>query len=670
MKVDARVLDVTSTLEGERIGMTIDEGALAHIMSVLTDLYSDPEAACIREYSTNAFDAHVEAGVKRPIEIVLPTHLAPFLKIRDYGFGLNRDDINEIYSRYGASTKRSSNDLVGQLGLGCKSALTYTDQFTVTGIKDGIMTQVSVSRDEDGTGSMTVVSEGETDEPSGVEIVIPAKRGHSFESKAEKFFQFWTPGTVLVNGKQPERVNGTWIADDLLLTTEVDQSVVVMGNVAYPMMSAMDESSYDYRYNRMESIKTVAFVKIGDVAFTPSREALQAIRKTKDCLALIKDRVAKEKNPAFERIIASAPTKQEAYAKYLEVSRIGYDAHQPRWNGVPLPLAWKHATEQYLMTAPGRKYRGVRGTGKDSSIYNDKSKFSFIVNFDGAEMTSYRRTKLDLYMTRTGTPVPETYVMVESLSDVIPAYHKGILNPNLLPTENVREWFDNDHILDWSVIEKEKVVRENTKRNDGRPSGSYHGIVNSVKEKVILAKDIDTSKPVFYERGSSGYWGITETQSVKTINRLVPDSTIIVLGMNRIKKFTRDFPEAKEISAYLREQSKVWAANLSDDDKLLLHFSENDYMKRTLGSLRNFVDTLEDPALVSAVNIAIKPNSALVSEWQLWSRWGATYKAKFDNPLEKYVLLTHLSVYDTLRGKSQEHLHIYLNAAYAAEKEV
>src|ERR1035437_10098491 len=99
MKPEARVMNVTSTLQGERVGMSIDEGALAHIMSVLTDLYSDPEMAVIREYSTNALDAHVEAGVTRPIEVTLPSALSPYLKIRDYGTGLDVEDIRTIYSR-------------------------------------------------------------------------------------------------------------------------------------------------------------------------------------------------------------------------------------------------------------------------------------------------------------------------------------------------------------------------------------------------------------------------------------------------------------------------------------------------------------------------------------------------------------------------------------------
>lgn len=65
-------------LSGETIAMSVDTASMAHVLSVLTDLYSDPTLAVIREYSTNALDSHVEAGVKRPIDVSLPNAMTPF----------------------------------------------------------------------------------------------------------------------------------------------------------------------------------------------------------------------------------------------------------------------------------------------------------------------------------------------------------------------------------------------------------------------------------------------------------------------------------------------------------------------------------------------------------------------------------------------------------------
>jgi hypothetical protein len=58
------VLNITETgsLSGIEIPMEIDQDGLAHIIGLVTNLYSDVELAIIREYSTNAMDAHKDAG--------------------------------------------------------------------------------------------------------------------------------------------------------------------------------------------------------------------------------------------------------------------------------------------------------------------------------------------------------------------------------------------------------------------------------------------------------------------------------------------------------------------------------------------------------------------------------------------------------------------------------
>jgi len=39
------------SLGGEKVAMTLDQNSTAHLMSLLTNLYSDPLLAIIREYS-------------------------------------------------------------------------------------------------------------------------------------------------------------------------------------------------------------------------------------------------------------------------------------------------------------------------------------------------------------------------------------------------------------------------------------------------------------------------------------------------------------------------------------------------------------------------------------------------------------------------------------------
>ena len=52
----------------------IQDNDLSHIMGILrSQIYSDKLLAVIREYSTNAVDANVEAGNPAPINVHLPT---------------------------------------------------------------------------------------------------------------------------------------------------------------------------------------------------------------------------------------------------------------------------------------------------------------------------------------------------------------------------------------------------------------------------------------------------------------------------------------------------------------------------------------------------------------------------------------------------------------------
>lgn len=227
------------TLSSEdRIRMDFDPGSIAHLMSVLTDLYSDQEMAVIREYSTNGADSHSAAGISKPIEVTTPTELLPLFIVKDYGVGMSAREVYENFSKYGWSSKRDTDDETGMLGLGCKSALTYTSQFTMVCVKDGIENIVLVTRETDGAGAVQIVETTETDQPDGVEVRVPVKNASSFARKIQWFFRFWERGTVLVDDHEPTpfEENAALVIDpDIFLTESLENDYVVMGGVPYPL---------------------------------------------------------------------------------------------------------------------------------------------------------------------------------------------------------------------------------------------------------------------------------------------------------------------------------------------------------------------------------------------------------------------------------------------------
>jgi sensor histidine kinase regulating citrate/malate metabolism len=117
-----------------KTGFTI--AANASMFRILSDgLYSNKIKAVIREVSCNAYDANVDAGNGDvPIVVHLPNDLEPFFSIKDSGPGLNPEQMVDIYTQYGNSTKTDNNNAIGCLGLGSKSPFSYIDSFTVISV--------------------------------------------------------------------------------------------------------------------------------------------------------------------------------------------------------------------------------------------------------------------------------------------------------------------------------------------------------------------------------------------------------------------------------------------------------------------------------------------------------------------------------------------------------
>jgi len=623
--------EVVSTMQGEKIDLSLDENSLVHLMGVMTNLYSDPELACIREYSTNALDSHREAGIERPIEVTLPSPLNPSLKIKDYGVGLGPQELRDIYSKYGASTKRDTNEQVGMLGLGCKSALTYADQFTIEAVKDGQKTVAAVSRDDSGVGAITVVSCEPTDESSGVEIVIPAKSHHNFESKARDFFSVWGEGDVLVNGAPPSPFDPLLkLDDDLFIVNGHRRNHLVMGNVSYPF------DGLDYRLPY--GLSVLHYVDIGAVNFTPSREELHMTAKTKQTVASISKRVEKEVAAAIQREVDDATSKQDALKVFGRLaghwgSQIWHEGFE--YNGEEIQDVAEMPT--------GKSYRKVLRNSyrqKDSAVLRSVSNnwlggSVWFKNYDvDKEFTATKKKKLLQFCANKQISLDvNTFLLADSK-----------------PPSNI--WIDASNVFDWTDVEKEKLPRKvSTGYVSLHPTGSYEASVKGGEAERITADKIDTSKPIYYSVGNSHKiyeWG-------DEFN----DGTFVVFFSNRRDKFVRDFPTAKNVEDLLKRKAEKWAATVTDDQLAALAIA-HDYAAPgcALDAAR-----LEDPALKNYARLLKIDLTKLEEQRRLYRQHVSLKLPEAPKPLEKYPL------YDKYVFQAQPaHVYQYLNAAYAAQQ--
>src|SRR3546814_4295440 len=99
------------------------------------------------------------------------------------------------------STKDQSNDQIGGWGIGSKSPFSYTDQFVLVSVHDGVRSVYSVFKDEDSIPAIALLSQEETTDANGVEVSFPVETHHCnlFREATEKVVPFFTPLPNVVN---------------------------------------------------------------------------------------------------------------------------------------------------------------------------------------------------------------------------------------------------------------------------------------------------------------------------------------------------------------------------------------------------------------------------------------------------------------------------------------
>lgn len=305
---------------------------LVHIFNVLRNkMYTNKVLAVLREYSTNACDAHIESGQKdRPIEVTLPTPHARVLRIRDYGHGLTEDEVRNVYAMYGASTKRGSTELNGQLGFGSKAAFSYTDNYTIISYKDGTAYTYEAYVDETGLGAVSLVNKEPTTEPNGIEIRIDVQYQDvgNFIETARNLYKYFTvcpkvsnlPGVI---NRPAYTLRGTtWgLRSSPNQYYNPNENMIIMGNVAYPFNKNVirDNLGQSADWRAFESLLNCPidlFCPVGAVSIAASREALEYDKKTLRTLHDLFKTAIKEISENFNKRLSEAKDIVEAKQCY------------------------------------------------------------------------------------------------------------------------------------------------------------------------------------------------------------------------------------------------------------------------------------------------------------------------------------------------------------------
>jgi hypothetical protein len=351
---------------------------------ILSDgLYQDKIKAIIRELSCNAYDAHIEAGTQsKKFDVFLPTSFDHTFYIRDYGTGLSKPDIENIYTTYFESTKTNSNDVVGCLGLGSKSPFSYVDMFTVTSFFNGDQYIYSAFINEEGLPSISLINESKTNEENGLKIQFAVKRQdfREFSYKAsDVFFHFedkpnFTGNVPNISKRSYTVKKKTWgLSND-----RHSLALAIMGNVAYPInLDKCDFTSAERSI--LTHFAVDMFFEIGDLEVAANREGLSYNeRTTNEIMSRVREIIKDEKTRVENDL-----SKQKCYwdaviwinkeKKSNRIVNLLFDRVKLSYDGrdiessFPIPRYSKNRSTQLRLTLSRIGYKTKYSYGNHSS---------------------------------------------------------------------------------------------------------------------------------------------------------------------------------------------------------------------------------------------------------------------------------------------------------------
>lgn len=300
-------------------------------------IYSNPIEAIVREITANARDAHREIGkFNLPIKICLPNAFEPEFRVQDFGPGISPERIEEIYVKYGVSTKRDDNIQQGFFGIGAKSPFSLVNSFSIITITNEIKRTYCAFIDETRVGKIALTSEIPTDEGNGTTIVIPVKRDQvkQFEEAVHYFTQFWEVQPEIIGASLPplprtivECHLGKCV-DNYTRHNYNGNIVALIDGIPY----RVDENSkiLNYSYGQVLCVK----FEIGELPISASRDNLQLTATSRD---LIKDKVE-----ACEAEIIKTVNKQIAQCSTYKEAVVLVTSLRTHLGG--MNLKWKNLT--------------------------------------------------------------------------------------------------------------------------------------------------------------------------------------------------------------------------------------------------------------------------------------------------------------------------------------
>ena len=272
----------------ETVKMSLDLDSAQVLMQMLSkNLYSDSIGSTIRECASNALDSHRRAGSDKPIIVSFKRNSQADtyeFAVEDFGIGLDADDVVNIISKYGKSTKRNSNTELGMMGLGFKAPLAYSSSFYFVARKDGMERKYMMYEGED-TNSIDLLYEKPTTECNGVKVIVPVTYydRHNFTQKIKEQLAYFENVYFDV-----DQSIGYAVSNDFVIYRSEHFQFSSMATNNH-MHLCLDNVSYPIDWEKLGidriNIKIALRFSLSDGLFpTPNREAIRYTQEAKQVI--------------------------------------------------------------------------------------------------------------------------------------------------------------------------------------------------------------------------------------------------------------------------------------------------------------------------------------------------------------------------------------------------
>ncbi|MEY8019179.1 ATP-binding protein [Mycobacterium servetii] len=260
----------------------VDPQGARRMMEMLVNLYADRRLAVVREYVANAVDATRAAGSDEPVAVTTPSLVEPNFVVSDRGTGMSCAEVEATFLAFAASSKRDSNELVGGLGVGAKSAWTLAESFLVDTVKGGCRTTVRAARNLE---HQVLLADAPTDLADGTTIIVPVEvAGHveAWHRVVREVAAAHDAGAVLVDGEPVDSLAGgpNWVGPVCFRRVERPDRGVVVVRSGGTLFSSVPEVTSRVIDGIGRVSGCVIELPIGSFDHTPSRESVIATERT------------------------------------------------------------------------------------------------------------------------------------------------------------------------------------------------------------------------------------------------------------------------------------------------------------------------------------------------------------------------------------------------------